>query len=1361
MAECGEPSTAAECGEPSTAAECGEPSTAAECGEPSTAAECGEPSTAAECGEPSTAAECGEPSTAAECGEPSTAAECGEPSTAAECGEPSTAAECGEPSTAAECGEPSTAAECGEPSTAAECGEPSTAAECGEPSTVAECGETSTAAECGEPSTAAECGETSTAAECGEPSTAAECGEPSTAAECGEPITAAECGEPGTAAECGEPSTAAECGEPSTAAECGEPSTAAECGEPSTAAECGEPSTAAECGGPSTAAECGEPSTAAECGEPSTAAECGEPSTAAECGEPSTAAECGEPSTAAECGEPSTAAECGEPSTAAECGEPSTAAECGEPSTAAECGEPSTAAECGEPSTAAECGEPSTAAECGEPGTAAECGEPGTAAECGEPGTAAECGEPSTAAECGEPSTAAECGEPSTAAECGEPSTVAECGEPSTVAECGEPSTAAECVFDGPSSQSFSLGKYCGTSLQGRILKSTQNQMTLHFKSDYSIAHAGFQLLWTSNVPACGGLLSGQSTGTISSPQFPMNFPPEASCVWVITVTPGRSIAFTLGQIDLSCSNAFIDIYDGENEAAPLHQRICGSNTPSRVVTTGPSAFICFYSNYATPHQGFSLTYRETGQSCGRDLTGRSGTFNSPAVSADGTRLCVWTITVPENNFIELRFSIFRQPCQNSMLTVHDGNSFTAPILGRLCGDTAPAMLNTTSNTMHIEWRTDSTAAEDIFIAQWNGVCGRKYVGETGVIDISTTYSETCYYSIEVPVTKTIFVSVTHVTSELNEDCGFLPLVVYDGNSVSADIIRQVQCSETLPQYLRSSSNQMLMVLYAANQDYDYYNEHAGYNLQFTANFSAQDNTAVCGGVLNGAHGSLRSPHFPDVYHNEANCTWYITVDEGHVIKLMFHTFELFELEGHGCRYDFVDVYDGATTSEQRMGRYCGSVRPPELISTGNAMVVHMVTDTIYQHIGFYASYVALNQTLICGRTLTAPSGIITSPNYPNNYPANKICEWTITVGNGKQILLNISDFEMEISDTCLWDHLEIRNGGFKTSPILTKLCGYRSHIEPIKSHSNRLYLKFVSDFSFVAKGFYLEYSEVASGCGGELMAHTGSIESPNYPENYPPNILCQWRIHVAAGSKIILTFDDHFDISCLHDYIEIEEGRSHSRRFCGLQAPRPNIFQTNELLIKFRSEFYLSGIGFSANYHSECNNVLNGTQGVIESPNFPNPYPPSQQCSWAIQVPQGNKISAHFAFFSLEDSTDCRLDYVQITRSNLTGSRLCGNQVLPNFMSNNNELNIGFQSNLYDSYPGFRLEWIIFGCGDSFRANSGSFNSLNYPQQYSNNIICLWEITVDEGHVVKLFIEDLDLEYHRNCSYDALEVRT
>ena len=52
--------------------------------------------------------------------------------------------------------------------------------------------------------------------------------------------------------------------------------------------------------------------------------------------------------------------------------------------------------------------------------------------------------------------------------------------------------------------------------------------------------------------------------------------------------------------------------------------------------------------------------------------------------------------------------------------------------------------------------------------------------------------------------------------------------------------------------------------------------------------------------------------------------------------------------------------------------------------------------------------------TAACGGTLTAPTGNITSPSYPDNYPRNKRCVWKITGPRGQRISLKFNDFQLE-----------------------------------------------------------------------------------------------------------------------------------------------------------------------------------------------------------------------------------------------------------------------------------------------------------------------------------------------------------
>jgi len=54
-----------------------------------------------------------------------------------------------------------------------------------------------------------------------------------------------------------------------------------------------------------------------------------------------------------------------------------------------------------------------------------------------------------------------------------------------------------------------------------------------------------------------------------------------------------------------------------------------------------------------------------------------------------------------------------------------------------------------------------------------------------------------------------------------------------------------------------------------------------------------------------------------------------------------------------------------------------------------------------------------------CGGQLTEPNGTFTSPGYPDDYPGNANCNWTIKVPQGHKILLYFTRFYLEYTSYC------------------------------------------------------------------------------------------------------------------------------------------------------------------------------------------------------------------------------------------------------------------------------------------------------------------------------------------------------
>lgn len=77
------------------------------------------------------------------------------------------------------------------------------------------------------------------------------------------------------------------------------------------------------------------------------------------------------------------------------------------------------------------------------------------------------------------------------------------------------------------------------------------------------------------------------------------------------------------------------------------------------------------------------------------------------------------------------------------------------------------------------------------------------------------------------------------------------------------------------------------------------------------------------------------------------------------LLNTVYSRFQIFHLEAHSsCRFDYLDIFDGPSTSSPLIGRFCGNVVPTERIrSTSNMMTLNFITDASVTHDGFRGIY--------------------------------------------------------------------------------------------------------------------------------------------------------------------------------------------------------------------------------------------------------------------------------------------------------------------------------------------------------------------------------------------------------------------
>ncbi|XP_007435649.1 CUB and sushi domain-containing protein 2, partial [Python bivittatus] len=456
----------------------------------------------------------------------------------------------------------------------------------------------------------------------------------------------------------------------------------------------------------------------------------------------------------------------------------------------------------------------------------------------------------------------------------------------------------------------------------------------------------------------------------------------------------------------------------------------------------------------------------------------------------------------------------------------------------------------------------------------------------------------------------------------------------------------------------------------------------------------------MCDTYLRGPSGVITSPNYPVQYDNNAYCVWVITaVNPAKVIKL---NFEEFDLERG---YDTLTVGDGGQVGDQKSVLYVltGTTVPDLIVSTQHQMWLLFQTDSVRNLLGFKATYEEIDQgscgdpgmlaygkregstfrhgdsltfecqpafelkgqkTITCQKSsqwssqkpicvfscffnFTTPSGIVLSPNYPEEYGSTLHCVWLIIAKPESRIHLAFNDFDVEPQ----FDFLAVKDGGTAESPTLGTFSGSQLP-SSLTSSGHIARLEFQTDHSTEKRGFNITFTtfrhnecpdpgvpvngkrfgdslqlgssvsflcdegfirthgsetvtcvlkegnvvwdnavlRCEAPCGGHLTSPSGMILSPGWPGFYKDSLNCAWVIEAQPGYPIKITFD-RFKTEVNYDTLEVRDGKSYSSPLIGIydgtQVPQFLISTSNFLYLLFTTDKSHSDIGFQIHYET------------------------------------------------------------------------------------------------------------------------------------------------------------------------------
>ncbi|MBN3320802.1 CSMD1 protein, partial [Atractosteus spatula] len=793
-------------------------------------------------------------------------------------------------------------------------------------------------------------------------------------------------------------------------------------------------------------------------------------------------------------------------------------------------------------------------------------------------------------------------------------------------------------------------------------------------------------------IATCGGNVTGPA-GVILSPNYPQPYPPGKECDWRIKVNPDFVIALIFKSFNMEPSYDFLHIYEGEDSNGPLIGSFQGSQAPDRIESSGNSLFLAFRSDASLGMSGFAIEYKEKPREacfdpgnimngtrigtdfklgstvtyqcdsgyttigpstitciigsdgkpvwerilptckapCGGQYTGSEGVVLSPNYPHNYTagQTCLYSITVSGEFVVFGQFAYF-QTAMNDSVELFDGASQNARLLSSLAGThTGETLPLATSNQILLRFSAKSGASARGFHFVYQAV----------------------------PRTS-------------DTQCSSVPEPRYGrriGSEFSAGSIVRFECN---PGYFLQGSK--AIKCYAVPNALAQWND------------TIPTCVVPCSGNLTERRGTILSPGFPEPYGNSLNCVWRITVTEGAVIS--------FATEHN---WDSLEIYDGGDMAAPKLGSFsahvslrvhiyffqtlhhyvCHDVKlalsetnlvtvlrptsqcpvplmsttaPALLNSTSNQLYLHFHTDISVVAAGFHLEYKTVGLTTCpeplvpangiktgdrfmvndvvsfscepgyvlqghshiscmpgtvrrwnyppplciarCGGTLTAMTDVILSPGFPGNYPGNLDCTWKILLPVGYGAHIQFVHFSTEDNH----DFLEIRNGPHHTSSLIGQFSG--NQLPPaLLSTTHETVIHFYSDHSENRQGFKLSYQAYElQNCQDPSPFHNGYIINSDYNAGQSITFEC-YPGYVLIGHPVL---------TCQHGV-----NRRWNRPFPRCEAP--------------------------------CGYNVTAQNGTIYSPEYPNEYPNSQDCTWLITVPHGHGIYINFTLLQTEPVTD------------------------------------------------------------------------------------------------------------------------
>uniref|UniRef100_A0A3Q2ECB7 CUB and Sushi multiple domains 1 n=1 Tax=Cyprinodon variegatus TaxID=28743 RepID=A0A3Q2ECB7_CYPVA len=791
-------------------------------------------------------------------------------------------------------------------------------------------------------------------------------------------------------------------------------------------------------------------------------------------------------------------------------------------------------------------------------------------------------------------------------------------------------------------------------------------------------------LLYVSSSETCGGVVQGLN-GTIESPGFPHGYPNYANCTWLIITGERNRIQLTFITLALEEDFDIVSVYDGQPSPGNLKMRLSGFMLPSPIVSSGSILALWFTTDFAVSAQGFKAIYEVL----------PSHTCGTPGL-------------IPNGIIHGSRYNMgdkIRYSCESGF--VLEGHSILTCIVSPGSG---------------AQWDFPSP------FCRAEGACGGTLRGTAGYITSPGYPSE---YDNNLDCTWSILAEPGDTIALVFTD--FLLEDKYDFLEISGTEAPTIWLTGTTSPSPVISNKNWLRIHFTSDSNH----RRKGFSAQYQVKKAIELKSR---GVK--MMPSKDSSHKNAVL-SQSGLAGDVCPDPG-VPENGKRIGSVFQV-GSSVQFSCDDSY---------------------VLHGSKSITCQRVTDTL----AAWSDHRPICRTRTCGSNLRGPKGVITSPNYPVQYENNAHCVWVITAMDSEKVIkLSFEEFDLERG----YDTLTVGDGGKigDTRRVLYVLTG-TSVPDLIVSLSNQMWLHLQSDDTIGSAGFKAIYEEIdRGGCGdpgvpafghrsGDRFQHSdiltffcqsafelvgektitcqhnnqwsgnkpscvfscffnftapsGTVLSPNYPEEYGNNLNCVWLIISEPGSRIHLFFSD-FDLEPQFDWLVVkDEGLSEATTFgtfSGKDVPSQIASNGHIMRLEFQSDHSNTGKGFNISYttfgQNECHDPGVPVNGQRYGDQFQLGSSVAFRCDQGFIRTQGS------------DQVTCI-----IQDGNVVWSAAVPRCEAP--------------------------------CGGHLTAPTGVILSPGWPSFYKDSLNCQWVIEAQKDHAVKIHFDKFQTE----VNYDTLEIR-